>query len=96
MLDTRHLQYILTIAREGSLLAASEKLYVTPSALSQLVSRLEAELNTPLFKRTKKGWIPTYAGQLYVEMAHEIILKEKNGGDGEERGVRKKRSDPDQ
>jgi len=78
MLDTTHLQYILTIAQEGSLLAASHKLFVTPSALSQLVSRLETELDTLLFKRTKQGWIPTHAGELYIEMAKDIILREKN------------------
>lgn len=76
-MDFRQLQYILTIAQEGTLLGASEKLFITPSALSQFVGRLEDELHTPLFKRTRSGWVPTYAGQIYLEMAEEILLKEK-------------------
>ena len=77
-MDFRQLQYILTIAREGTLLAASEKLFVSPSALSQLVTRLESELRTPLFKRTRGGWIPTYAGQIYIDMAKDVLEKEKS------------------
>ena len=77
-MEFRQLQYILTIAREGTLLAASEKLFITPSALSQFVSKLESDLGTPLFKRTKGGWVPTYAGQIYIDMAKDILLKEKN------------------
>lgn len=77
-MEFRQLQYILTIAQEQTLLAAAEKLFITPSALSQFVSRLEGELKTPLFKRTKSGWIPTYAGQLYIDMAKEILIKEQN------------------
>lgn len=77
-MEFRQLQYILTIAREGSLLAASEKLFITPSALSQFVGRLENELGTPLFKRTRSGWVPTYAGKIYLEMAEDILQKEQN------------------
>ena len=77
-MDFRQLQYIVTIAQEGTLLGASEKLFVSPSALSQFVSRLEDDLRTPLFKRTKGGWVPTYAGQIYLDMAREVLTKEKS------------------
>lgn len=76
-MEFRQLQYILTIAQERTLLGAAEKLFVSPSALSQFVSRLEEELKTPLFKRTKGGWIPTYAGQIYIDMAKDILIKEQ-------------------
>ena len=76
-MELRHLQYLLTIAEEGSLLAASQKLFLSPSALSQLVTRLENELKTPLFRRTRRGIVPTYAGKLYLEMANEIVLRER-------------------
>jgi len=76
-MDFRQLEYVTTIAEERTLLAASEKLFLSPSALSQFISKLEAELQTPLFKRTKSGWIPTYAGQIYINMASEILEKQK-------------------
>jgi len=76
-MDFRQLEYIITIAQEKTLLNAAERLFLTPSALSQHVSRLEEELHTPLFKRTKQGWIPTYAGKVYIEMAQDILQRQK-------------------
>lgn len=72
-MNTQHLEYIITIFEEKTLLKASEKLFVSPSALSQFVGKLEAELNTKLFSRTKDGWTPTVAGSIYIEMARNIL-----------------------
>ena len=76
-MDFRQLEYVITISREHTLLAASEKLFLSPSALSQHISKLEEELRTPLFKRTKQGWTPTYAGQIYINMAQNILQSQK-------------------
>jgi len=76
-MDFRQLEYVTTIAEERTLLAASEKLFLSSSALSQYISKLENELNTSLFKRTKAGWIPTQAGQIYINMAREILKQKK-------------------
>lgn len=76
-MDFRQLEYVITVAREHTLLSASEKLFLSPSALSQHISKLEEELHTPLFKRTKQGWTPTYAGQIYIEMAQNILQSQK-------------------
>lgn len=76
-MDFRQLEYVITVAEEGSLLAASEKLFLSSSALSQHISRLEFELNTALFNRTKTGWILTPAGQIYSNMAREILKQKK-------------------
>jgi len=76
-MDFRQLEYVITIARERTLLGAAEKLFISPSALSQHIAKLEEELDTPLFKRTKRGWIPTYAGQVYIDMAHSILDQKK-------------------
>ncbi len=76
-MDFRQLEYVITISREHTLLAASEKLFLSPSALSQHISKLEEELRTPLFKRTKQGWTPTYAGQIYIDMAQNILQSQK-------------------
>lgn len=76
-MDFRQLEYVLTVARERTLLAAAEKLYLSPSALSQHISRLEEELHTPLFKRTKDGWLPTHAGRIYLDMAEQVLNCQK-------------------
>lgn len=76
-MDFRQLEYVITIEREKTLLAAAEKLFLSPSALSQHISKLEEDLHTPLFKRTKQGWVPTRAGQIYIDMAHSVLQSQK-------------------
>ena len=76
-MDFRQLEYIISIAEEGSLLAASEKLFLSSSALSQHISRLEKELNAALFTRSKSGWILTPAGRIYANMAREMLKQKK-------------------
>lgn len=76
-MDFRQLEYVITIAKEKTLLAAAEKLFLSPSALSQHITKLEQEMHTPLFKRTKQGWLPTRAGQIYIDMAHTVLQSQK-------------------
>lgn len=76
-MDFRQLEYVITIAKEKTLLAAAEKLFLSPSALSQHITKLEQEMQTPLFKRTKQGWLPTRAGQIYIDMAHTVLQSQR-------------------
>lgn len=69
----QNFEYIIKIAEEKSLLRAAKKLYISSSALSQSVSKLEADLQTPLFIRSKNGWYPTMAGEIYIEMSRNIL-----------------------
>lgn len=77
-MDFRQLEYVITVAKEKTLLSAAKKLFLSPSALSQHISKLEEELRTPLFKRTKQGWLPTSAGQVYIQMAESVLLQKEN------------------
>ena len=77
-MDFRQLEYVITVAQEKTLLSAAKKLFLSPSALSQHISKLEEELRTPLFKRTKQGWLPTSAGQVYIQMAESVLLQKEN------------------
>lgn len=74
-MELRHLQYLLTVAEEGSFTRASEKLYVTQPALSQQVRQLEDELGTTLFDRTSKGIRLTVAGELFSQYARRIFCQ---------------------
>lgn len=68
-MDLKQLEYIIKIAEENNITRAAEKLYITQSALNQQLLRLERELGTPLFYRSRTNWHPTEAGQVYVENA---------------------------
>lgn len=71
--DTRYLTYILTIAQKQNMTKAAEELYVSQSSLSQYLTKLENELGTPLFYRSRGRLSLTPAGELYVEAARRVI-----------------------
>ena len=52
------LEYIVAIAETGSVTKAAERLFISQSGLNQQLIKLEAELGTPLFHRSKKRNAP--------------------------------------
>lgn len=72
-MNLREHEYVVKIAEEGNLTKAAEKLFITPSALTQMINRLEQEIGAPLFSRSRNGWIPTEAGIIYLDMARNIL-----------------------
>ena len=77
-MDLRQTEYILMINEEKSITKAAERLFVTQSALNQQLGKLEAELGTPLFERTRSAWKLTAAGEIYVRMGKEMLWMRKN------------------
>lgn len=77
-MDTKYLNYVLTIARKKNMTKAAEELYVSQSSLSQYLSRLEQEIGVPLFIRAKGELLLTPAGELYVEAARKVIQIQKD------------------
>lgn len=76
-MDVKYLNYILAIARHKNMTIAAEELFVSQSSLSQYLSRLEQELGTPLFYRTKTELVPTPAGELYIDSAKKVVAIQK-------------------
>ena len=66
------LPYLLQIARSGGVLAAAEAMNLTPSAVSQQLSRLEAEVGVPLVDRGPRGITPTAAGRELIDLAENV------------------------
>lgn len=73
LMDTKQLEYILKIAEENNITRAANKLYITQSALNQQLIKLEKELGTPLFHRSRTNWHLTEAGEIYVKNAKEML-----------------------
>lgn len=76
-MNLRELEYVIKIAEEKSFTKAAEKLFLTPSALNQQISRIEKELGIPLFYRSRTGCIPTEAGEIYIRSAQDMIRQKK-------------------
>lgn len=71
-IDPRRLRVLLAIARTGGVLAAADELGITPSAVSQQLSKLEDETGHALVLRTPKGSVLTPAGLAVAEAGEEI------------------------
>ncbi|MCC8075470.1 MAG: LysR family transcriptional regulator [Clostridiales bacterium] len=72
-MELKELEYVITIAKEGSISKAAERLYMAQSSLSQFLARYEAELNTKIFVRTSSGVRPTYAGEIFIRNAQQML-----------------------
>ena len=77
-MNTKHAQYILTVLQEGSITAASKKLYVSQPSLSQMIKLVENNLGAPIFNRGTDPITLTYAGQKYVEAAKQVLTINQN------------------
>ncbi|HEJ8087011.1 TPA: LysR family transcriptional regulator [Serratia liquefaciens] len=60
---SKHINYFITVAQEGSITKAAERLCITPSPLSQRIKELEDGLNIMLFERTHQGLSLTKDGR---------------------------------
>jgi LysR family transcriptional activator of nhaA len=68
-----HLLYFWTVAREGSILAACKKLYVSQPTISAQIQALEKSLGQPLFLRRGRRLELTEMGHVALRFAEEIF-----------------------
>lgn len=73
VMDIKELNYLVTIADEGSISRAAEKLYMAQSSLSQFLQLYELELGTRLFVRTNRGVRLTASGDTFISHARQIL-----------------------
>ena len=62
-MDLKELNYVVTVANEGSISRAAEKLFMSQSSLSQAIRVLEQDLGTSVFVRTTRGVRPLFPTQ---------------------------------
>lgn len=74
-MELRQLRYLLAIAEEANFTRASEKVFVSQSALSQQIQALEQEVGTVLLDRSKRGVRLTAAGEILHHHAQRIFLE---------------------
>lgn len=72
LIDPGRLRFLLAVARTGGVLAAADELRVSPSAVSQQLSRLERETGRQLVVRTARGTVLTEDGRAVAQAAEEV------------------------
>lgn len=73
MIELWQLRTFVAVAETLNFTKASEKLYLTQSAVSHQMKALEEELGVPLFIRAKSGVILTDAGKTALRYANRIL-----------------------
>lgn len=73
MLERIHLVIVREIHRQGSLTAAAGALFLTQSALSHTVEKLEQQLGTPVWDREGRALRLTQAGEYLLRLAERLL-----------------------
>jgi DNA-binding transcriptional LysR family regulator len=76
-INTDYLKSFLTLHETGSFTKASEKLFLSQSALSQKMARLEDQLETSLFIRSAQGLKLTSSGEKLLVYAKQQLSFEE-------------------
>jgi DNA-binding transcriptional LysR family regulator len=74
-MDFTALRYFSETAHSRSIRAASERLHVSPSAISRQIAKLEHELRAPIFDRRAQGMVLTPAGEI-LQAKFEGMMRE--------------------
>ncbi|WAA13228.1 LysR family transcriptional regulator [Fervidibacillus halotolerans] len=65
------------LAQEKNMRKAAERLFVSQPALSQRLQSIEKEWGAKLFVRSHKGLTLTPAGELVIQFANEVLMKQE-------------------
>lgn len=72
-MELNQLHYFIVVAQTGNITKASSELYVTQSAVSRSISRLESELGTKLFDRDGGRLTLNETGEEFLQYAVSAI-----------------------
>lgn len=72
-LNYKHLRYFWMVAKSGGVARASERLHLTPQAISGQLTEFAQSLNVELFRRVGRGLEVTEAGRRVLSYAEEIF-----------------------
>jgi DNA-binding transcriptional LysR family regulator len=74
-MELRHLRTIAAVARHRSLTKAGEELFLSQSAVSQQIRRLEEELGVEVFRRTSRSVELTDEGRVILGYAQRVLAE---------------------
>src|SRR5580700_1110030 len=72
-MDFTALRYFSATAHSRSIRAASDRLHVSPSAISRQIAKLEHELRAPIFDRRAQGMKLTAAGEILLSKIDGVM-----------------------
>ena len=73
MIDRQHLRIVKAIQTHGTMTEAAKSLFLTQSALSHAMKKLEHEFDVPLWQKEGRRLILTQAGESLLGLAQRIL-----------------------
>ncbi|MEP5611302.1 MAG: LysR family transcriptional regulator [Cyclobacteriaceae bacterium] len=67
------MKLIKSVAEEGTLTKATNKLFLSQSSLSHQLKEIETQLNTPVFLRVNRKLVLTDAGKILYNTANKVL-----------------------
>ena len=68
-MNFRQLEYILAVKEAGHFRKAADLCYVSQATLSEMIKRLEDELEIQIFDRTRSPVVPTLEGEEVIKLS---------------------------
>ncbi|MFC9894392.1 LysR family transcriptional regulator [Nocardia sp. NPDC127579] len=75
-MELRQLAYFVAVCEELSFSKAASRCFISQSAISHQIARLERDLGVPLFERTTRAVIPTDATTRLLPLAKQMLSLE--------------------
>ncbi len=72
-MEIKHLRLIKAVAEEGNLTKATQRLFLSQSALSHQLKEIETIVGTPVFLRLNRKLTLTDAGEVLFETANRVL-----------------------
>lgn len=72
-MNIEQLKYFISVAEHGSVNSVADAFFMTPQGINASLRKLEAEFDSPLLNRSKKGITLTPQGHLFIEWAKTLV-----------------------
>ena len=76
-MNLSQLEYIIAVDKHRHFAKAAQACFVTQPTLSMMIQKLEDELTTKIFDRSKKPVVPTEAGVKIIEQARKTLIESR-------------------
>lgn len=72
-ISLREIEYVMTVAQEGSVTHAAQKLYIAQPSLSQSLKKIDHELGITMFTHANGRMKLTVEGQCFMDAAKRVV-----------------------
>ncbi len=73
-IDLKTLRLMVAVCEHKNMARAAHDEHIEPSAVSKRIAQLESDLGVPLFTRSRRGVLPTPAGNALLEHARNVLF----------------------